>query len=254
MPTRPTFGVATLLLLTVCPPAMGALFDRGDGTIADDLQGIAWLEDINHVKSLCDADDPVWQDFAIAAGRKTTICDTNNGAMRWPEAQSWIAHLNAESYLGYNDWRLWQTNQPDPSCSVFTDDGVDNDFGVGCLGSELGHLWNLTPPDGLGNPSFALDVGNGTCGIGLCFLNQGPFVGSLTFTLWSNTPYAPDPAQAWRFVQGLGSSQPGATATDHHVWPVRPLGAPSPIEVPTLGTISLIALALLLALLALRRV
>ena len=41
-----------------------------------------------------------------------------NGTMSWFTAQNWIGAMNTANYLGYNDWRLPTTLQPDPSCSL----------------------------------------------------------------------------------------------------------------------------------------
>ncbi len=60
------------------------------------------------------------------------------GWMSWDTAQSWIGAMNAANYLGFNDWRLPTTLQPDASCSYQASGYVGN---YNCTGSEMGHLF-----------------------------------------------------------------------------------------------------------------
>jgi len=53
-------------------------------------------------------------------------------------AQVWINAMNTADYLGYNDWRLPTTLQPDLSCSSQIGGGSG---GYNCTGSELGNLF-----------------------------------------------------------------------------------------------------------------
>lgn len=59
---------------------------------------------------------------------------SSNGSMNWNTAQNWIGVMNSTSYLGYNDWRLPVTLQPDASCQ-------NAGFWANCTGSEMGHLF-----------------------------------------------------------------------------------------------------------------
>jgi len=63
------------------------------------------------------------------------------GDMNWPAALLWIDAMNAANYLGYNDWRLPATTQPDNTCSSQTGDVPPLDYGLNCTGSEMGHLF-----------------------------------------------------------------------------------------------------------------
>ena len=62
----------------------------------------------------------------------------SGGDMNWSTAQTWIGAMNVANYLGYNDWRLPTTLQPDATCGLHQS-AVD--FGPNCTGSEMGHLF-----------------------------------------------------------------------------------------------------------------
>lgn len=107
---KQTRCVAALAVLLVSGAAQAELFDRGGGRIYDSVQDITWLADWNHAKSSGhDAD----------------------GRMNWGDAVSWADSL---SYGGYSDWRL---------PSGFNADGSGPCQGIGCSGSEMGHLFNV---------------------------------------------------------------------------------------------------------------
>ena len=109
------FGLITSAQAALQPPLNGQVYD--------DVLGINWLQDANMVKTLCDAGHPLWNSFDPSLipnnsyRDKTTICDTDEGRLNWYEADGWIAHLNANGYLGQNDWRQLAAGQPDATCS-----------------------------------------------------------------------------------------------------------------------------------------
>lgn len=57
----------------------------------------------------------------------------------WSAAQATIDQLNADQYLGFDDWRLPDTATPDASCDPITPRVPAT--GYRCTGSELGHLY-----------------------------------------------------------------------------------------------------------------
>jgi hypothetical protein len=65
---------------------------NADTTIADNLTGLIWASNGN----LMQTRDPQWE-------KRSTIID---GALTWQHALDYVAKLNAENYLGHNDWRL----------------------------------------------------------------------------------------------------------------------------------------------------
>ncbi|MDA8240977.1 MAG: DUF1566 domain-containing protein [Nitrospiraceae bacterium] len=70
---------------------------NGDGTATDELTGLVWLQEANVMPTR----DPGWD----ADGT------TNDGAVTWQHALDYVAKLNAENYLGHNDWRLSNRNE-----------------------------------------------------------------------------------------------------------------------------------------------
>jgi len=65
---------------------------NADTTIADNLTGLVWAPNGNIMLTR----DPRWEKQSRAA----------DGAVTWQHALDYIAKLNAENYLGHNDWRL----------------------------------------------------------------------------------------------------------------------------------------------------
>lgn len=62
----------------------------------------------------------------------------SEGYMSWDTANNWIAAMNAADYLGYSDWRLPRSLQPDSNC---TWNISGKSYGPNCTGSEMGHLF-----------------------------------------------------------------------------------------------------------------
>ena len=62
--------------------------DYGDGTVTDNLTGLIWTKDAN------------------APGPSVCVPGGTYPYKTWQEALDYVACLNANSYLGYNDWRL----------------------------------------------------------------------------------------------------------------------------------------------------
>ncbi|MDG4597181.1 MAG: hypothetical protein P9F75_16085 [Candidatus Contendobacter sp.] len=231
----------TLLLGTGSAEAV--LTVQGNGTVYSDTQGISWDQDANAIKTLCDANDPLWTSFVPPSGIPlATIC-AGGGDLQWQDAVAWIQHINANSYKGLTNWRLWTVTQPDPSCSAqasfpgFPDQG----YGYGCTGGELGFLFYAPAPNGLGNSGDACNPN--------CFQNTGPFQNALSDSYWSGTEFAPLTSRAWVFNTRDGNQTSLAKApTVRYVWAVSPGPAvQSVVAVPTLGGFSLAILGLLLA-------
>ncbi len=65
--------------------------DHGDGTARDHLTGLMWITDANVMASR----DPAFDTDG-----------TKDGAVAWIRAMDYVAKLNAENYLGCNDWRV----------------------------------------------------------------------------------------------------------------------------------------------------
>ena len=122
----------------------------------------------------------------------TWLANANlGGAMSWSTSQSWVAGLNSAVYLGYADWRLPTTLQPDATCDT---QSPTRSAGYHCTGSEMGHLF-YTELGGVAAQSI-----NGTHNA-----NFGLFQNFQDYSYWSGTEYAEDANLAWNFLFAGGT-------------------------------------------------
>jgi len=178
--------VAGLFSLGLAMPASGALVPRlGGQAVYDTDLNITWIADANLAAT---------NTFGIRTGINLPPhpLDTNgqfgriasDGSMNYSGALYWIDAMNAydgAGYLGFNDWRFPFTQQPDPSCSLQSD-GVSN--GLGCSGSDMGHLYNVE---------------------GVTSATPGVFSNVVPWLYWSYQ-YEPDPTyDAWSFQFEYGT-------------------------------------------------
>lgn len=115
MRTGKTRGAALALAcgLAMSSAAQAALHDRGNGFVYDDVQNLTWLADAN-----------------LAASLRTLSSISADGSMPRGTADLWVAGLNHDSYLGFNDWRL-------PQATYY----LDSNFGHFLTGSEFDSLF-----------------------------------------------------------------------------------------------------------------
>lgn len=73
--------------------------DNGNQTITDTMTNLIWAKNANLMKS---RDPQFVTDFPISG---------QEGLAHWPTALDYVKKLNAENYLGYNDWRLPNLNE-----------------------------------------------------------------------------------------------------------------------------------------------
>lgn len=109
---------------------------------------------------------------------------SSGGYMTWGGAQKWIGAMNANNYLGYSDWRLPTTLQPDATCSY----QVGYSVGYNCSGSEMGHL-------------FYTELG-GVAGLSILTThnaNLALFQNVQASSYWSGTEYASNTGAAYQF-------------------------------------------------------
>jgi len=118
--------------------------------------------------------DITWiADANLAASNTFGTAGINvSGAMNWTKVNTWIGNLNAANYLGFNDWSLPVTPQPDATCSSQTGGVPPQDVGSGCTGSDMGHLFNVE---------------------GVSAATPGLFSNVQSVVYWSGTEFAPDP-------------------------------------------------------------
>jgi hypothetical protein len=141
------------ILLLCCGQVNAALIDQLDGTVLDTDLKIFWLQDANTAKS---------NTFGVGG-------IATNGEMYWDTAKTWINAMNTEAYLGFTNWRLPTTVQPDSTCVNQSSDTPPQGSGVGCTGSEMGHLYTLE---------------------GITSSSSGPFSNVEFSDYWSGTEYA----------------------------------------------------------------
>ena len=99
----PVVSFLTLATIIMAFPAQAQLQARlGGQAFYDPDRDLTWIVDANLSATL---------NFGIPG-------ISSDGNMNWHKANQWIAALNSSNYLGFSDWRLPQTTQPDPNCSL----------------------------------------------------------------------------------------------------------------------------------------
>ncbi|MCV6614520.1 MAG: DUF1566 domain-containing protein [Cellvibrionaceae bacterium] len=256
----------SFVLLTPSVFTQAALIDHGNGLLSDTVQNVTWLQDANLVKTSCDANNALWQAFDPLAlplaqrsgNTKQEICDglggNAGGQLNWYEAGAWVALLNAQNYLGYNDWRLPNVVQPDASCS--DTDGNGQNYGYRCTGSEFGHLFAAPAPAGLGNPNNLDDNCHSGGSSPFCLQNTGLFNNMQSEHYFTGADYTPLTTNAWSFRTDFGFLGNYSKVTrSFYVLALRSgQVAQAPARaVPAMGGLGLALMSLLTLLLAGRR-
>ena len=204
MKTTQTLLAAVILgtSLFTATQANATLISALSGQVVNDTdRNITWLANAN-----------------LAASNTFGVAGINpDGYMRWYTAQSWIGAMNTANYLGYHDWRLPTTLQPDASCG--TQFGGDS-YGYNCTGSEMGHLF-YTELGGVAGSSI-LTTHN---------TNLALFQNVQSYYYWSGTEYAPDTTSAWLFNPGNGGQGSGYKGNPLFALAVRP-GQVAAVPVP----------------------
>jgi|GEM_PF-2097177 len=274
-------GIFVMAVLGSMQLSQAALNNIGGGLVNDTSLNVTWLQDANMVKTLCSANDPLWQSWpeparAVAnnSGRtKVQICTDSaaipftGGLLNWYEAENWIAHLNDNNYLGYNDWRQPSTFQADTSCEFII--VLGQYAGFNCRESELGHLFNtsLVNPNDSGTGISIDPAKNGPVGTNCfanafgpapadCFQNTAPFSNAHSYVYWSGSSYAPNTASAWFFSTTTGKQDIiFKDPVNVYVWPVRSglsaVAASQPIPALSVWGLGIMALLLLVSFLGL---
>jgi Protein of unknown function (DUF1566)/PEP-CTERM motif len=209
--------VALTLWLGLAAGAANADLIAADGglTVYDAEANLSWLANAN-----------------LAASNTFGVSGIGaSGYMNWNTAQSWIAAMDAANYLGYNDWRLPTTLQPDVSCGSQLG-GVS--LGLNCTGSEMGHLF-YNELGGVASQSI-LTTHNANFGL---FQNvQSDFY-------WSGTDYAPNPGAAWEFAISIGDQEASYKGYDSFALAVRSGQVVSAVPEPETYAMLLVGLGLL---------
>lgn len=183
--------------------ANAALEPRLDGqAVYDTEQNVTWLADANLAASNTFG---VWG----AEDNYGTWFLSPDGSMAWSVAQRWISAMNASNYLGFSDWRLPSTLQPDVTCSSQT---YGDSHGTNCAGSEMGHLF-YEELGGVAGHSINM-THNG---------NYGLFQNIQSNAYWSGTGYwIVSEKWAFHFDQGIQSTEfVGTGLYSVYAWAIR---------------------------------
>lgn len=190
------------------------LLDRG-ATVYDNDLGISWLKNAN-----------------LAASNTFGVVNSidPSGLMNWSTALQWIGAMNTANYLGYSDWRLPTTLQPDTSCQYTN----GSSYGYNCTGSEMGHL-------------YYTELG-GHADSGVFLPGNANFSNLQPNGYWTDTSFRFD-SQAWYFEFGAGNQRTYTKSQNLYAWAVRdgdvPTVSVSAVPEPETYTILLAGLVLL---------
>ena len=129
------------LFLCVSLNSFGALYDRGNGLIYDDVLDITWLQDANYA-----------QTSGYASANAVGIQNQNSnhilidGRMGWDASHDWVSQLE---FQGHVDWRLPSANFISLENPCFAYNG-SCDTGYNNASSELGYMFYMN----LNNPGY----------------------------------------------------------------------------------------------------
>jgi hypothetical protein len=170
-------------------PAQAALVSvLGGAAVYDTDRNISWISNANLALT-----NQFGLTLSASENDPTANTVGSTGKMTWDNAVAWIAGMNSANYLGFNNWSLPDTPQPDASCGSQLDPGGGGfplqGYGLGCTGSDMGHLYNVE---------------------GVTAVSPGLFSNVQSNYYWSSTQFAISTNNAWVFGFGDGNQ----TSTD----------------------------------------
>ncbi len=188
------------LFLCISLNSFGALYDRGNGLIYDDVLDITWLQDANYAQ--------------------TSGYDTD-GLMTRTEAGIWVSQL---IYEGYDDWRL-------PSAGPGPGEGYNvttGEWGY-MFSNSLGNVSAGTNPTCYNGPELCL---KNTSFVDPITGSSKNFLNLLPSDYWLEE-LAPDTNYSWVFSASGGYQYRQAVVHNYHSWAVHDgdIGA-SPVPIP----------------------
>ena len=208
------------LFLCVSLNSFGALYDRGNGLIYDDVLNITWLQNANYAFT---------SGYSIAnAVGEVEASQVNiqaDGRMGWEAATTWVNQL---TYADYNNWRLPSANLMNSSNPCEANDG-SCDFGYNNTTAEVGHMFynnlnNVALTPILTNISFT----DSSSGLIKSFINVKSDKYWYQDNLESNSA-----EDAWSFDASDGDNSDDAKVDSSYAWAVHDgdIGA-SPVPLP----------------------
>ena len=212
--------VVAYLSLCISLNSFGALSDRGNGLIYDDVLDITWLQDANYAFT-----SGYSISNAVGEVEESQVNIQADGRMGWEAATTWVNQL---SYAGYNNWRLPSANLMNSSNPCEANDG-SCDFGYNNTTAEVGHMFYnnlnnsaLTPI--LTNISFT----DSSSGLIKSFINVK------NDKYWYQDELESNSAEdAWSFDASDGDNSDDAKVDSSYAWAVHDgdIGA-SPVPLP----------------------
>lgn len=200
--------LAALSIITTS--SQGALIPKLNGAaVYDDDRDITWLANAHLV-----SENTFGLPVGVSLGTHPADDSGVEGFIRidhymnWPGALHWIDAMNAANYLGFNDWRLPTTAQPDTTCSVQSN---GHWLGFNCSGSEMGHLFYTE--FGATAVTSVLDTGDPE--------ELSKFTNIQSSGYWSGTEFESQPGVSWFFNFDFGSQNGDMRGISMFAWPVR---------------------------------
>lgn len=121
---------------------------NADTSLTDTLTGLIWAPNGNVMKSI----DSSWDTDNVLADGKVT----------WQHALDYVSKLNAENYLGHNDWRLPNRKE----IRSLVNYGQANSSAwlntQGFANAELNFYWSSTSAADFGNNAWMISLGDGS--------------------------------------------------------------------------------------------
>ncbi len=199
-------------------------FQSTDASLVSKLGGQVVYDSDLDITWVADANLALTNQFGLTLSTFEITVTSNavgsTGKMIFSNANAWIAGMNAANYLGFNDWRLPYTLQPDSSCSIQYVGGDSKGFG--CAGSEMGHLF-YSELEALANTS-ALMTGNPA--------ELAKFMNIQPSRYWSATEVGTDGSWAFDFYNGNQDIYATLSSVSYFALAVRS-GDVSTVPVPT---------------------
>ena len=193
----------------------------------------AYYDTALNITWLADANAAAGSDYLVVPNSTTDFRIT------WTSAQAWIASLNANSYLGANNWRLpAMVDTGAPGCDGNPYSGSDCGHNVQTISgstvySEMAHLYYVTLGNVAGYTTSGVERPCNETDPSYCLSNAGPFSNLQPQYYWSSTVYAlaSHPNMAWSF--GFVDGYQGAFdyPYGHRAWAVLD-GDIAPVPTP----------------------
>ncbi len=210
--------ITIAILLVSTSNLYGALIDRGNGLIYDNVLDITWLQNAN-----------------LADTNTFGVTPINfDGKMQWDAANEWITAMNlynGTGYKGLNDWRLptlTPVNGTNFQNTFMYNGSTDNGYNISApdstypssTASEMGYMY-YTNLDNKG--VYDIDGNFNSCAavFGGCLENSDLFVNLVAGSYWSGLQDPSNPSDVFAFNFGAGGQGTPNKGISNNVWAVH---------------------------------